>query len=48
VPVLHLVERFAPGRFPLAGFAHRLPKGFDADLFVLFEPDHPFGSARAG
>lgn len=46
-PLYRVANRLGGGPYPLAGLAHRLPLGFDPELFALAEPMHPFGQERS-
>jgi hypothetical protein len=46
-PVLRKTESLSDQRYDFAHMAHRMPGGFDPDVFLLIEPIHPFGKLRS-
>ncbi len=46
-PVFQKANGLTGMRYPFATLSHRMPGGFDPELFQMIEPLHPFGQMRS-
>jgi len=46
-PLLDKADALAPHPYDRTPIAHRKPRGFEPDVFLLIEPIHPFGQQRS-